>query len=218
MMLPSFRPPLTSHREHASTICHPDFISAPLSPHCCLKHPTYPALCCCYTNQVWGCWGSAPDHTRIPLAPPLRSSQQGSLAIILESRARETRSCFWGELDPARQLQKPSVRGSGDQDRQEVGGQMMPVSLASTPWHTASVQRQEHGPAMVAPVERGIRVEAILLDALPEPAVRSVDGLGGEDTETEGSGSTQSRPPVKLGPPTCQAPPTNPAIGSGSAH
>lgn len=68
---------------------------------------------------------------------------------------------------------------SGDQDGQEVGGQVVPPRAVTVPWSPSPVQRQEHGPATAAPAERGVGVVAVLLDALPEPAVGAVDALAG---------------------------------------
>lgn len=71
------------------------------------------------------------------------------------------------------------LRASGDQDGQEVGGQVVPPRPATAPWGSSPVQCQEHGPAAVAPAQRGVGVVAVLLDALPEPAVAAVDPLAG---------------------------------------
>lgn len=60
-----------------------------------------------------------------------------------------------------------------------MGGQVVPPRPATAPWGSSPVQCQEHGPAAVAPAQRGVGVVAVLLDALPEPAVAAVDPLAG---------------------------------------
>lgn len=62
----------------------------------------------------------------------------------------------------------------GGQHGQEVGGRVSPSSLVTPPRLPPPVQRDEHLPAAVLPAEGGVRVVAVLLDALLELAARVV--------------------------------------------
>lgn len=73
-----------------------------------------------------------------------------------------------------------------------MGRQVVPPSPAATPWYSLPVQRQEHGLAMVTPVERGVGVVAILLNAFLEPAVDSVDPLSGQVCEEAAGPATSA--------------------------
>lgn len=56
---------------------------------------------------------------------------------------------------------------------------MVAAGPAPAPWSPPAVQCKEHGPALVAPEQGCVGVEAILLDALAELAVCGVDRLRG---------------------------------------
>lgn len=92
--------------------------------------------------------------------------------------------------------------GSGYQDRQEVGGQVVAAGPAPAPWSPPAIQCKEHGPALVAPEQGCVGVEAILLDALAELAVCGVDRLRGHRQDTTRCCQGPARPASCQGSPT----------------
>lgn len=58
-------------------------------------------------------------------------------------------------------------------------GQLVPSCPSALPGNALAVKCQEHGSAVVPPTSGGVCVVAVLLDALLEPTVHSVDPLQG---------------------------------------
>lgn len=63
---------------------------------------------------------------------------------------------------------------------------MLSIGLRAQPWDAFAVEREEHLAALVVPAQRGVRVEAVLFDALLKFAIGAVYFLREGEAEKGG--------------------------------